>query len=408
MDTLKRAYQSSPKPARHIRERLSVDTGLDMRVVQVWFQNRRAKEKRLKRDVDSNSIHSDASQNYVPGSGNSTSIFTNNSKQQDVTTNNQNNGDSSQVIVSCSSNAGAAADLNRKAKQNSHSNKSNKSKGESEINKNDLDEYSSSFHSSSSRSSSISDGNYEIDYEDDVDQEDDDDDYDDRLVDGDDYVDDDDDDEDDDDDDDDYNDAELCAQLTKESSKNWLHNEQNKKPQHKSTFEPSVLSKEAQFDNKNAKNSPLLGISTDSTIKAAPVKRKRSTVGAGEQVLKQQSQLLDSFGETFCSQRPSASGMNHQMSTHSQPLPSISDLIKPSSNIMKSINKSANDNQKQSEITVTSKSIASSSSSSSTSSSSSINDLLKLNNNLHQNSATQQTEIKLLTTNNSTTTSYHN
>ena len=50
LDTLKRAYQSSPKPARHVREKLSNDTGLDMRVVQVWFQNRRAKEKRLKRD----------------------------------------------------------------------------------------------------------------------------------------------------------------------------------------------------------------------------------------------------------------------------------------------------------------------------------------------------------------------
>lgn len=72
LDTLKRAYQLSPKPARHIRERLSADTGLDMRVVQVWFQNRRAKEKRLRRDVDSNSVHSDASQgggSYSGGGG---------------------------------------------------------------------------------------------------------------------------------------------------------------------------------------------------------------------------------------------------------------------------------------------------------------------------------------------------
>lgn len=73
LDTLKVAYNNSPKPARHVREQLSQDTGLDMRVVQVWFQNRcvvrsgqwlewkvlifnlsasrRAKEKRLKKDA---------------------------------------------------------------------------------------------------------------------------------------------------------------------------------------------------------------------------------------------------------------------------------------------------------------------------------------------------------------------
>ncbi|CAH2988769.1 unnamed protein product [Chilo suppressalis] len=51
LETLKSAYSSSPKPARHVREQLAHDTGLDMRVVQVWFQNRRAKEKRLKKDA---------------------------------------------------------------------------------------------------------------------------------------------------------------------------------------------------------------------------------------------------------------------------------------------------------------------------------------------------------------------
>jgi len=51
LDALKRAYNDSCKPARQVRERLSAETGLDVRVVQVWFQNRRAKEKRLKKDV---------------------------------------------------------------------------------------------------------------------------------------------------------------------------------------------------------------------------------------------------------------------------------------------------------------------------------------------------------------------
>ena len=40
MEVLKQAYKTSPKPARHVREQLAADTGLDMRVVQVWFQNR--------------------------------------------------------------------------------------------------------------------------------------------------------------------------------------------------------------------------------------------------------------------------------------------------------------------------------------------------------------------------------
>ncbi|KAE9554743.1 hypothetical protein FO519_002071 [Halicephalobus sp. NKZ332] len=51
LETLKQAYQTSSKPARHVREQLAAETGLDMRVVQVWFQNRRAKEKRLKKDA---------------------------------------------------------------------------------------------------------------------------------------------------------------------------------------------------------------------------------------------------------------------------------------------------------------------------------------------------------------------
>eukprot|EP00800_Vazella_pourtalesii_P001545 TRINITY_DN11428_c0_g1_i1.p1 TRINITY_DN11428_c0_g1~~TRINITY_DN11428_c0_g1_i1.p1 ORF type:complete len:222 (+),score=30.96 TRINITY_DN11428_c0_g1_i1:317-982(+) len=50
VDLLKNAYNRSSKPSRQTREQLAQDTGLDMRVVQVWFQNRRAKEKRLKKE----------------------------------------------------------------------------------------------------------------------------------------------------------------------------------------------------------------------------------------------------------------------------------------------------------------------------------------------------------------------
>ena len=35
LETLKTAYTNSPKPARHVREQLAQETGLDMRVVQV-------------------------------------------------------------------------------------------------------------------------------------------------------------------------------------------------------------------------------------------------------------------------------------------------------------------------------------------------------------------------------------
>ncbi|KAM7538859.1 hypothetical protein Aperf_G00000050537 [Anoplocephala perfoliata] len=51
LEALKKAYTEGAKPSRHVREQLSAETGLDMRVVQVWFQNRRAKEKRLRRDA---------------------------------------------------------------------------------------------------------------------------------------------------------------------------------------------------------------------------------------------------------------------------------------------------------------------------------------------------------------------
>ncbi|XP_016396608.1 LIM/homeobox protein Lhx1-like [Sinocyclocheilus rhinocerous] len=48
LEVLKAAFVATPKPTRHIREQLAQETGLSMRVIQVWFQNRRSKERRMK------------------------------------------------------------------------------------------------------------------------------------------------------------------------------------------------------------------------------------------------------------------------------------------------------------------------------------------------------------------------
>ena len=49
-DLLKLAYAQNPRPQRTVREDLAKQVGLSARVVQVWFQNRRAKEKRSQKE----------------------------------------------------------------------------------------------------------------------------------------------------------------------------------------------------------------------------------------------------------------------------------------------------------------------------------------------------------------------
>ena len=44
---LRTIFNQNPKPTRAMREQLAKDTGLPMRVIQVWFQNKRSKEKRM-------------------------------------------------------------------------------------------------------------------------------------------------------------------------------------------------------------------------------------------------------------------------------------------------------------------------------------------------------------------------
>lgn len=49
-DVLKVAYAKTSRPSRQVREELAKETGLTARVVQVWFQNKRAKERRSQKE----------------------------------------------------------------------------------------------------------------------------------------------------------------------------------------------------------------------------------------------------------------------------------------------------------------------------------------------------------------------
>ena len=47
LEMLRSVFNQNMKPTRAVREQLAKDTGLSMRVIQVWFQNKRSKEKRM-------------------------------------------------------------------------------------------------------------------------------------------------------------------------------------------------------------------------------------------------------------------------------------------------------------------------------------------------------------------------
>ncbi|XP_078739117.1 LIM homeobox transcription factor 1-beta-like [Lampetra fluviatilis] len=52
----KASFEMSSKPSRKVREMLAAETGLNVRVVQVWFQNQRAKMKKLARRQQQNQL----------------------------------------------------------------------------------------------------------------------------------------------------------------------------------------------------------------------------------------------------------------------------------------------------------------------------------------------------------------
>ncbi|ALC44318.1 CG4328 [Drosophila busckii] len=71
----KASFEVSPKPCRKVRENLAKDTGLSLRIVQVWFQNQRAKvkkiQKKVKQDAPSKGVsdlHSQDSQESLDSS----------------------------------------------------------------------------------------------------------------------------------------------------------------------------------------------------------------------------------------------------------------------------------------------------------------------------------------------------
>ncbi|XP_034658175.1 LIM homeobox transcription factor 1-beta [Drosophila subobscura] len=47
--SFKASFEVSPKPCRKVRENLAKETGLSLRIVQVWFQNQRAKVKKIQK-----------------------------------------------------------------------------------------------------------------------------------------------------------------------------------------------------------------------------------------------------------------------------------------------------------------------------------------------------------------------
>ena len=59
---LQSTYEKEPRPSRVMREELAAQTGLSAKVIQVWFQNRRSKEKKdgTKGEVGGNMLPGEA------------------------------------------------------------------------------------------------------------------------------------------------------------------------------------------------------------------------------------------------------------------------------------------------------------------------------------------------------------
>uniref|UniRef100_A0A667YG89 LIM homeobox transcription factor 1, alpha n=1 Tax=Myripristis murdjan TaxID=586833 RepID=A0A667YG89_9TELE len=69
----KASFEVSSKPCRKVRETLAAETGLSVRVVQVWFQNQRAKMKKLARRQQQQQQEQHQTQEQPPSCGGLTS-----------------------------------------------------------------------------------------------------------------------------------------------------------------------------------------------------------------------------------------------------------------------------------------------------------------------------------------------
>ncbi|NWI53015.1 LMX1A factor, partial [Calyptomena viridis] len=70
----KASFEVSSKPCRKVRETLAAETGLTVRVVQVWFQNQRAKMKKIARRQQQQQQQQEQEQLGNPRLGNAASV----------------------------------------------------------------------------------------------------------------------------------------------------------------------------------------------------------------------------------------------------------------------------------------------------------------------------------------------
>ncbi|KAL8465830.1 hypothetical protein ACS0TY_035080 [Phlomoides rotata] len=66
VNVLENSFVSEQKPASERLEKLAVDLGVDLRRVEVWFQNRRDRRKSQKLEEENNKLESQVDVVYAP------------------------------------------------------------------------------------------------------------------------------------------------------------------------------------------------------------------------------------------------------------------------------------------------------------------------------------------------------